>query len=97
MITLYILVGFFFLYGATVTVALVNQVKRVNKLERITNSVVATFEDIKNTIDSSEDLLDNPELKLAFSHDDQVGDFFKNLKSIQEMLKPYTEVLSNEE
>lgn len=72
------------------TVVIVKQIQRENRLEEIANQAIDNLYQIQTLIESSEKLLnENPRLKEAFSHDDEVGDYFKNLKQIQEDLYEY--------
>lgn len=84
-----ILAAVFFVYGVVVTVIVVNQIKRCNRLEEITNTAVGHLDEIEQLIKSSEKLLDNPKLKEAFAHDDEVGGYFKNLEQMQKVLTDY--------
>ena len=79
----------FFIYGVIVTVVAINQIKRCGRLEEITNNVVGNLDEIESLIKDSEELLDNPKLKEAFAHDDEVGGYFKNLEQVQKILTNY--------
>lgn len=68
---------------------IINQSKREDRLTDIANSAVATLEEIKQIIQESEELIENPKLKEAFAHDDEVGGFFKNIERMQEVLSSY--------
>ena len=65
------------------------QIKREDKLTAIANSAVADLEEIGRLIHDSEELIENPKLKEAFAHDDEVGGYFKNLEAMQDVLKRY--------
>lgn len=73
---------------------IIMQEGREDKLTTIANSAVADLEEIGRLIQDSEELIENPKLKEAFAHDDEVGGYFKNLESMQEILKSY---LDNEQ
>lgn len=88
-IILLILTIIFFIYGVVVTIVTVNQIKRCNRLEEITNTAVGHLDEIEQLIKSSEELLNNPKLKEAFAHDDEVGGYFKNLEQMQKVLTDY--------
>lgn len=88
------LVIFFALTTGVEAYIIVTQFKREDKLTSIANSAVADLEEIGKLIQNSEELIENPKLKEAFAHDDEVGGYFKNLESMQEILKSY---LDNEQ
>lgn len=71
------------------------QYRRNRKLEDIANIVLHNMQTISDYIKSSEVLMSNPQLVEAFSEDDEVGLFFRNLKEIQEILNQF--VLPGEE
>lgn len=71
------------------------QYRRNRKLEDIANIVLHNMQTISDYIKSSEVLMSNPQLVEAFSEDDEVGLFFRNLKEIQETLNQF--VLPGEE
>lgn len=79
------------LYGVVATLALVNQIKRVNRLETIANTAVASMEEVDRRIRESEKLLNNPRLQEAFEHDDEVGGFFRNIEAMQKIISSYVE------
>ena len=88
------LIIFFALATGVEAYIIVTQFKREDKLITIANSAVADLEEIGRLIQDSEELIENPKLKEAFAHDDEVGGYFKNLESMQEILKSY---LDNEQ
>lgn len=70
------------------TVVLVKQMQREQRLEEITNRCLAKLDLLRGILEDSEKILnENPRLKEAFAHDDEVGDYFKNLIRIQENLQ----------
>lgn len=71
------------------------QYRRNVKLEDITNTVLHNMQTISDYIKSSDVLMSNPQLVEAFSEDDEVGVFFRNLKEIQEVLDHF--IISPEE
>ena len=71
------------------------QYRRNQKLEDIADIVLHNMQTISDYIKSSEVLMSNPQLVEAFSEDDEVGLFFRNLKEIQEILNQF--VLPREE
>ena len=89
MVLLIILLVFFILIIGTETYIIAIQLKREDKLVNIANSAVADLEEIGRLIQDSEELIENPKLKEAFAHDDEVGGYFKNLESMQKILKNY--------
>lgn len=93
--TLWITLTIFFVVLAGVELyIIIMQEGREDKLTTIANSAVANLEEIGRLIQDSEKLIENPKLKEAFAHDDEVGGYFKNLESMQEILKSY---LDNEQ
>lgn len=77
------------------TYLFVVQYRRNQKLEDIVNIVLHNMQTISDYIKSSEVLMSNPQLVEAFSGDDEVGLFFRNLKEIQETLNQF--ILPEEE
>ena len=65
------------------------QWSKVGKLEDIANTLARKLDDIGDTIKDAKQRLDNPRLKEAFSNDDEVGTFFKEIESIQNELNLY--------
>lgn len=83
------LLVFFLLTTGVETYIIFTQFKREDKLTDIANLAVADLEKIAKLIEDSEELLENPRLKEAFAHDDEVGAYFKNLETMQDILKNY--------
>ena len=88
-VILWILTIFFGGWAIVATIIAIKQVQRENRLTGIANSVVSNLEEIDQLIKDSEQIFDNPRLQEAFAHDDEVGGYFKNLESMQKILKNY--------
>lgn len=70
------------------TIILVKQVQREHRLEEIINQALSKLDQLKGVLAESKAILsENPRLKEAFEHDDEVGDYFKKLVSIQNLLE----------
>ena len=65
------------------------QSSKTRKLEELLEISLKNLENIYMIIQESKNLLDNPQLKQAFSEDDEVGAFFKNIEYIQETLNQF--------
>ena len=65
------------------------QSSKTKKLEELLEISLKNLENIYMIIQESKNLLDNPQLKQAFSEDDEVGAFFKNIEYIQETLNQF--------
>jgi len=88
-VILWILTIFFGGWAIVATIIISKQISREDHLIDITNRTVADLEEIDRLIKSSEQVFDNPKLQEAFAHDDEVGNYFKNLKDMQDILYKY--------
>lgn len=86
MLTITIILGVLFLIVCYVAYI---QYSKVSRLEDIANTLANHLNTIQTIIQSSKESLDNPRLVQAFSSDDEVGTFFKQLKGIQQELDQY--------
>lgn len=68
---------------------LVIQFIRNSRLEKLVENVIQNFESILSIISSTKKTLENEQLKAAFSNDDEVGDFFREIEQIQNLLNEY--------
>lgn len=73
------------------------QYKRADKAENAANILADNMVQIQRIISESSALLSSSPLKAAFEADDEVGDFFRNLQSIQEILNQFTVEEAHEE
>lgn len=71
------------------------QYKRADNALEAANILMTNMEQIQNYIREASETLANPQLKAAFEADDEVGTFFKQIVSIQEILDQF--VPGNEE
>lgn len=65
------------------------QYMRCSKLELIANNVVANMQTISEIISESSKALNNEQLVEAFSSDDEVGKFFREIRNVQEILDKF--------
>lgn len=80
------LLGALVLYSVAATWIARAQTVRGRKLESMVETLLRNFQTIATVVAHSKEVLDNPKLKTAFSSDDEVGTFFKQLEEIQEIL-----------
>jgi len=71
------------------------QYRRAEKALEAANILMSNMEQVQNYIQEASETLANPQLKAAFEADDEVGTFFKQIISIQEVLDQF--VPRNEE
>lgn len=86
MLVAVIILGVLFILASWIAVV---QYIRCTKLENIANTVVANMQTISDLISDTSNTLNNEQLNMAFSNDDEVGDFFKEIKNIQEILNKF--------
>lgn len=65
------------------------QYKRADNALEAANILMTNMEQIQNYIREASETLANPQLKAAFEADDEVGTFFKQIVSIQEILDQF--------
>lgn len=65
------------------------QSSKTKKLENLLEISLENLENIYKIIQESKNLLDDPILKQAFSNDDEVGIFFRNIEYIQNTLNQF--------
>ena len=65
------------------------QYKRAEKALETANILAFNMEQIKEYIREASETLANPQLRAAFEADDEVGTFFKQISSIQEVLDQF--------
>ena len=66
-----------------------NLLVKVEKNEDITQDQVRYLQNISNTIGESRQHLQNLDDKGVFQSDDEVGEFFNQMKAVQEQLNDY--------
>ena len=66
-----------------------NLLVKVEKYEDITQDQVRYLQNISNTIGVSRQHLQNLDDKGVFQSDDEVGEFFNQMKAVQEQLNDY--------
>ena len=66
-----------------------NLLVKVEKYEDITQDQVRYLQNISNTIGESRQHLQNLDDKGVFQSDDEVGEFFNQMKEVQEQLNNY--------
>jgi hypothetical protein len=66
-----------------------NLLVKVEKYEDITQNQVRYLQNISNTIGESRQHLQNLDDKGVFQSDDEVGEFFNQMKAVQEQLNDY--------
>lgn len=70
------------------TIALVKQLQREQRLEEIVNKSLGKLDQLQEILEESGSILnENPRLKEAFAHDDEVGEYFKKVVEMQEILE----------
>lgn len=84
-ITLIILI----LLSITCTYIVYVQYSRATRLESIVNNLANQLETVGTIIASGKKSLDNPNLVQAFSNDDEVGVFFKEIQELQKQLNEF--------
>ena len=72
------------------------QFSKTKKLENLLEISLENLENIYKIIQESKNLLDDPLLKQAFSNDDEVGTFFKNIEYIQNNLNQFIKPAEDE-
>ena len=66
-----------------------NLLRKVEKYEDVVRDQVQYLQKISNTIGESKQHLQNLDEKGVFQSDDEVGEFFNQMKSVQEQLNNY--------
>ena len=66
-----------------------NLLRKVEKYEDIVRDQVSYLQNISNTIGESKQHLQNLDDKGVFQSDDEVGEFFNQMKAVQEQLNDY--------
>jgi hypothetical protein len=66
-----------------------NLLRKVEKYEDVVRDQVTYLQNISNTIGESKQHLQNLDERGVFQSDDEVGEFFNQMKSVQEQLNNY--------
>ena len=66
-----------------------NLLRKVEKYEDVVRDQVSYLQNISNTIGESKQHLQNLDERGVFQSDDEVGEFFNQMKSVQEQLNNY--------
>lgn len=85
MVVILVIVG---LWVVVETIILIKQLQREQRLEEIINRSLGKLDQLRETLEESGSILnENPRLKEAFAHDDEVGEYFKKVVEMQEILE----------
>ena len=66
-----------------------NLLRKVEKYEDVVRDQVTYLQNVSNTIGESKQHLQNLDERGVFQSDDEVGEFFNQMKSVQEQLNKY--------
>jgi len=88
-ITLYIIIGFLVAISGTLVYLIRNLMVKVEKYEDVTIDQAQYLQSISNIIGESNKHLQNLDEKGVFQSDDEVGEFFNQMKEVQEQLNDY--------
>jgi protein subunit release factor A len=76
-------------FSGTLSYITYNLLRKVEKYEDVVRDQVQYLQKISNTIGESKQHLQNLDEKGVFQSDDEVGEFFNQMKSVQEQLNNY--------
>ena len=85
----YIIIGILVALLIICTYIINNLLVKVEKYEDITQDQVRYLQNISDTIGESKRHLQNLDDKGVFQSDDEVGEFFNQMKAVQEQLNDY--------
>jgi|TARA_A100000172_G_scaffold76396_1_gene59883 predicted translin family RNA/ssDNA-binding protein len=88
-ITLYIIIGFLVAISGTLVYIIRNLMVKVEKYEDVTVDQTQYLQNISNIIGESNKHLQNLDEKGVFQSDDEVGEFFNQMKAVQDELNRY--------
>lgn len=88
-ITLYIIIGFLVAISGTLVYIIRNLMVKVEKYEDVTVDQTQYLQNISNIIGESNKHLQNLDEKGVFQSDDEVGEFFNQMKAVQDELDRY--------
>ena len=88
-VTLYIIIGILVAISGTLVYIIRNLLIKVEKFEDVTQDQAQYLQNISNTIGESRKHLQNLDEKGVFQSDDEVGEFFNQMKAVQDELNRY--------
>ena len=88
-VTLYIIIGILVAISGTLVYIIRNLMIKVEKYEDVTVDQTQYLQNISNIIGESNKHLQNLDEKGVFQSDDEVGEFFNQMKAVQDELNRY--------
>jgi|TARA_R100001509_G_scaffold132289_2_gene85731 predicted translin family RNA/ssDNA-binding protein len=88
-VTLYIIIGILVAISGTLVYIIRNLMVKVEKYEDVTVDQTQYLQNISNIIGESNKHLQNLDEKGVFQSDDEVGEFFNQMKAVQDELNRY--------
>jgi len=88
-VTLYIIIGILVAISGTLVYIIRNLMVKVEKYEDVTVDQTQYLQNISNIIGESNKHLQNLDEKGVFQSDDEVGEFFNQMKAVQDELDRY--------
>lgn len=85
----YIIIGILVAFSGTLVYIIRNLLIKVEKYEDVTQDQAQYLQNISNTIGESQKHLQNLDEKGVFQSDDEVGEFFNQMKAVQDELNRY--------
>ena len=85
----YIIIGILVAFSGTLVYIIRNLLIKVEKFEDVTQDQAQYLQNISNTIGESRKHLQNLDEKGVFQSDDEVGEFFNQMKAVQDELNRY--------
>ena len=88
-VTLYIIIGILVAISGTLVYIIRNLMVKVERYEDVTVDQTQYLQNISNIIGESNKHLQNLDEKGVFQSDDEVGEFFNQMKAVQDELNRY--------
>ena len=88
-VTLYIIIGILVAISGTLVYIIRNLMVKLEKYEDVTVDQTQYLQNISNIIGESNKHLQNLDEKGVFQSDDEVGEFFNQMKAVQDELNRY--------
>ena len=85
----YVIIGILVAFSGTLVYIIRNLLIKVEKFEDVTRDQAQYLQNISNTIGESRKHLQNLDEKGVFQSDDEVGEFFNQMKAVQDELNRY--------
>ena len=85
----YVIIGILVAFSGTLVYIIRNLLIKVEKFEDVTQDQAQYLQNISNTIGESQKHLQNLDEKGVFQSDDEVGEFFNQMKAVQDELNRY--------